>query len=91
MSDIRWKDPNGIDDFPIDWQYDLPSGDTIASATWSISPTDMSIGGSTFTNTTTSVNLADGDPMKTYEVTCRIFTAGGVTRDRTLYVICRPQ
>ena len=90
MSDIKWKDPHSLETYTIDWQYELASGDTISTATWSASPTELSIVSSTKTSTTTSIQIADG-VEKTYEVVCRVTTASGLIKDRSLYVIVRSQ
>ena len=65
-------------DYTLDWSKDLGS-DTIASSSWSASPTDLVITApaATKTNTTTTVWTSGGTPWQNYLLVNAIITAGG--------------
>jgi hypothetical protein len=84
----KYKDPNDVRDFTIDWSGALVGSDTITTSTWS-AESGVTVVTSTKTNTTTTVWLSGGTDGEGYSVTNRIVTVGGRTLDQSLYVIVR--
>lgn len=81
------KDPESALDYLISWSEWLPSGDTIATSTWSIEaitgdtdPLVTTSNGST--DTATTVNLSGGTTGNLYRVYNTITTTGGLTDRR---------
>ena len=76
---LVWKDgkePTEVADYDIDWTLRL-SGDTISSATWSITVTDGSLAIQSHTNLTTltKVWLTGGTAGYLYELQNTVITA----------------
>ena len=85
------KDPNAIQDFPIDWVLD--AGDTITASTWAV-PAGVTKGDGangapapTFTTTKTVVWLLGGTVGETYLVVNHVTTAQGRQHDQTLIIL----
>lgn len=64
----------------------LSDNDAIATSTWAIDKTSMTIESSIFTPTLTTVFVSGGVVGKTYRVTNTITTTGGRTETRTFLV-----
>jgi len=86
---LKWppKDPDEILDYTIDWggSVELPGrtfGDTILTAIFTV-PVGLTKQSESHTPTTATVWLAGGTLGATYEILCRITTAGGRTMDQT--------
>jgi hypothetical protein len=84
-------DPDAKLDYGHNWADWLPSGTTIASSTWTITPTGptLSSGSNSTTATVTYVNGCTAGV--TYTLTNRITVSGTVTRteDRSITLVCR--
>jgi hypothetical protein len=85
---LRWpnKDPQDISDFGIDgWEAHLGDGDTLDSATWSVSPSGLTLDADSATNDTdkASIWVSGGSSGVEYTVTCRGVSAGGRQMDRS--------
>ncbi len=76
------KDPNAVLDYKVDWATWL-STDTIATVAWTV-PTGITQTSTSNTTTTATIWLSGGTAGTTYEIVCRITTAGGRTDDRTI-------
>lgn len=75
------KDPDAVLDYVWDWSAWLDD-DVIDD--FEVLPADgITVQSSSATDTAVTVWLADGELNATYAVTCRIFTLGGRTDDRT--------
>lgn len=75
------KDPSAVLDYVWDWSAWL-AGDTITSHT--VTAADgITVDSSTVAGGAVTVWLSGGTARQTYEVTCRIVTAGGRTDERT--------
>jgi hypothetical protein len=86
---LKWpfKDPDEILDYTIDWggSAELPGrtfGDTILTATFTV-PVGLVKNSESHTISTATVWLSGGTVGATYEILCRITTAGGRTMDQT--------
>lgn len=60
-------------------------GDTIASAEWTV-PAGLTASGAVATATGTAITLSGGTLGITYEIVCRITTAGGEVKERTAWL-----
>jgi hypothetical protein len=78
------KDPDATLDYVISWSSWLPTGDTIASAVWSVPAGLTEADASSITTTTTTCWLSGGTVGEVYRVTCRITTAQGRIDDRSI-------
>lgn len=76
------KDPSAVLDYKVDWATWL-STDTIATVAWTV-PTGITQTSTSNTTTTATIWLSGGTAGTTYEIVCRITTAGGRTDDRTI-------
>ena len=88
----KLKDPNAILEYGFDWGEDdwLESGETIASAVWTI-PAGITKVSETAGDEITQVVLSGGTAGETYIITCHVVTTGGSVEgredDRSLEII----
>jgi len=77
------KDPNAILEYGFDWAEKdwLESGETIASAVWTI-PTGLTKVSEEAGSEVTQVVLSGGTAGETYTITCHIVTTGGSVEGR---------
>lgn len=85
------KDPDAVLDYGMDWSQWLNTGDTISSATWSVTaPTGdgdpIAVDSDSETTTVATAIVSGGTVGNQYDLTCRIVTAAGLTDDRTIRV-----
>lgn len=78
----RYKDPDEIVNFGIDWADYLKS-DTITGSNW-IVPSGISQVSASFTDTQAVIKLSGGTLGTTYRVTNRITTSAGETVDQSI-------
>ncbi|WP_205481031.1 hypothetical protein [Sphingomonas arenae] len=81
------KDPDALLDYAVDWGADYLAGDALASSSWAVSPDEpggVSIASSAFDLLTTSVQVAGGEPGKTYRVSNLVTTASGRRDSRSV-------
>jgi hypothetical protein len=83
------KDPNDVLDYTIDWSKFLGS-DTIATSIW-IVPAGITKNSNSNTTTLATVWLSGGTAGETYQVTNRITTAGGRTKDKSFSIYVAEQ
>jgi len=84
--DYYVKDPDTVDDIPIDWSdYLTEKSDTISSSSW-IVPTGITLDSDTETTTGTTAWLSGGTLGCEYVCVNRIVTVGGRTQDKTIVV-----
>ena len=79
------KDPESVLDYTINWSNLLTTGDTIASATYTVD-SGLTKDSSSNTTTTTTVQLSGGTAGTVYEVKCVIVTAASRTVARRFRV-----
>ena len=79
------KDPDSVEDYPVDWSRWLASGDAIASVEWVV-PDGLTLATQSHTDTVATARLSGGTLSEGYDVVCRITTVGGETADYTLQV-----
>ena len=84
------KDPAAVLDYCVDWgaQY-LTPGELLAASDWTVVPNDpagLSIAGSDFSATTSSVKAAAGSAGKIYRLVNRICTDAGRTDERSILI-----
>ncbi|MDE1828221.1 MAG: hypothetical protein KGH65_03620 [Candidatus Micrarchaeota archaeon] len=78
------KDPAAVLDYTEDWSQWLGT-DTISSVTWTV-PTGITQTSTSSTTTTATIWLSGGTIGTTYNVDCKIVTAGGRTDARQLQI-----
>ena len=90
MSTTYTQSPNSVLDYSISWSQLLSATDTIATSSWSISPSgelqESDSLASTFDTDTTTVYLEGGVVGSTYLVTNHITTTEGLADDRAFYI-----
>lgn len=77
------KDPDSYLDYTLDWSEWLDT-DTISSAAWAATPSDLTIASTTTTTTLAAAWVSGGTHGTDYDLRCRITTAGGRIDDRTI-------
>lgn len=82
------KDPDAVLDYLQDWVRWLAPGDTIVDTEVTASD-GITVGATSFTDTTTTVWLSGGTVGGTYRVTTHVTTAGGRQDDRSFIVRVR--
>lgn len=80
------KDPDEVLDYGFDWSAWL-AGDTIATSTWTITPSGPTSSNPTKDATSTTVWLSGGTNGGQHTVVNRITTAGGRTAEKALTVV----
>jgi len=84
------KDPDAVLDYTVDWGANyLAAGELIAESDWSVTPDEaggLSVTGSSFDPSTTTVKAAGGIAGHLYRLVNRISTAAGRTDDRSLII-----
>lgn len=73
------KQPADVVDYDIDYSDWLSSGDTVASATSTVSPTGLTLGTIVVSSTSVKHWLSGGTSGVTYKVTVTAVTTGGRT------------
>ena len=80
----RYKDPDEIVNFGIDW-VDYLGSETITGSSWTV-PSGITEVSSAFTDTQATIKLSGGTLGATYRVTNRITTSAGETVDQSIDV-----
>lgn len=91
----KTKDPDDVLDYRWDWAADLPDGDTITSATFTVTTdqgavvpdsdtTPVEVDSYSNTTTTATAWLSGGTLRSSYLVVCHAVTTGGREMDKTL-------
>jgi len=89
--EVLHKDPDDVLDYLWDWTEWLANeSDTISSSTFTVE-TGLTKNSSTNTTTTATVWLSGGTAGEEYDVTNRIVTTGGRTKDETRRVVVSTQ
>ncbi|PZT99504.1 MAG: hypothetical protein DI630_16945 [Gordonia sp. (in: high G+C Gram-positive bacteria)] len=85
------QDPADVLDYANDWSEWLDAGETIASSTWSVSPSGLATSLQSIVNndTTSVVWLSGGTVDRSYTVTNRITTTDSRTVERSITVVIR--
>jgi len=82
------KGPDEVLDYSIDWSNRLDEGDSVTSATWTYAFTGI-VTGQSFTGTTTTVWLENGELDKTYVLSCEVETTNSRTMQQTVNITIR--
>jgi hypothetical protein len=84
-------DPDAKLDYGRDWSAWLPTGTTIASSTWIITPTGPTLSNGSNSSTATVIYVNGCTAGVTYTLTNRITVSGAVERtdDRSMTLVCR--
>lgn len=86
-SNLKYKHPDEVLDFPIDWSEWLAEvGDTISTSAWSV-PAGITADSDSKTADTATVWLSGGTDGNSYSVRNTIETAGGRTATRALLIV----
>lgn len=83
---VMLKDDNAVIDFSEDWSTWLASGETIATSSWSVSPSSLTIDSSTNSTTAATAWVSGGTVGTVYRLTNRIVTSAARTDERTVVV-----
>lgn len=86
------KDPSAVLDYSIDWSSWLPTGDTIASVTWSTSDAALVVEASPAPSVASGIAtawLSGGVRGVRYTATCQVTTTAGRIDDRSIEIKCR--
>lgn len=86
------KDPSAVLDYSIDWSSWLPTGDTIASVTWSTSDAALVVEASPAPSVASGIAtawLSGGVRGARYTATCQVTTTAGRIDDRSIEIKCR--
>ena len=82
------KDPDAVLDYSIDWGAEyLLGGDIIADSQWSVDPAEpggVSIAGSDFDATTSTVKAAGGSPGRIYRLVNEVVLDSGRIDSRSI-------
>lgn len=82
---LKWpaKDPDEVLDYKVDWSKRL-GADTIASSTWPVVPSGITLLTSTNQPKSTTAWLSGGTEGQTYSLVNRITTASGRVMEQTV-------
>lgn len=83
------KDPDDVLDYHIDWAAWL-NGDTIATSSWLV-PAGITKDSDSNTDETATIWLSGGTASTIYQVTNRIVTAAGRTKDQSIWIAIQEQ
>lgn len=86
---IHDKDPSAVLDYAIDWSDWLQVGETIASSTWTITPSGLVQNTESETTQVATVWLSGGTDGTQYTVTNHITTSSARTDERSLTITVR--
>ncbi len=78
----RYKDPDEIVNFGIDW-VDYLGSDTITGSSWTV-PAGITQASASFTDTEATIKLSGGLLGAVYRITNRITTSAGETVDQSI-------
>lgn len=81
------KDPDAVLDYAIDWGTEYLAGDLLAQSAWSVVPDEtggVSIAGSDFDATVSTVKAAGGVPGRIYRLMNQVVTHSGRIDDRSI-------
>lgn len=79
------KDPDDVLDFELDWSSWLGTSETINTSTWTVA-TGITKDSDTNTTTTATIWLSGGTHGTAYQLTNRIVTNQGRTKDQSIYI-----
>lgn len=83
------KDPNDNLDWGCTWTEWLALAETVATSTWTSTPTGLTHGAESTTDEVTSIFLTGGVAGTTYTLTNRIITNQGRTEERSMIIKCQ--
>lgn len=81
------KDPDAVLDYAIDWGAEYLGGDLIADSIWSVAPDEpdgVSVAGSDFDATTSTVKAAGGLPGRIYKLINHVTLSSGRIDNRSI-------
>jgi hypothetical protein len=81
------KDPDAVLDYAIDWGAEYLGGDLIADSQWSVAPDEpdgVSVAGSAFDATTSTVKAAGGLPGRIYKLINHVTLSSGRIDNRSI-------
>jgi hypothetical protein len=81
------KDPDAVLDYEIDWGAEYLKGDLIAESSWLVDPDEtggVTIAGSDFDATTSTVKATGGVTGKIYRLVNRVTLQSGRIDDRSI-------
>ena len=81
-------DPDAKLDYGCDWSDWLPTGATIATSTWTVTPTGPTLSADSKSTTATVVWVSGGTAGTVYTLTNRITDSDGRIDDRSIRLVC---
>jgi hypothetical protein len=81
------KKPNAKLDYGFDWSEWLETGDTLATAVWTV-PTGLVNEAEDLNDTIAAVWLSGGTAGESYEVVCLVTTTEGRIDERSFVIVC---
>ena len=81
--------PDAKLDYGVDWSSWLPTGVTIATSTWAITPEGPTLSGQANSNTATIVWVQGCTAGVVYALRNRITDSDGREDDRSITLVCR--
>lgn len=83
------KDPDATLDYAIDWSEWIASGDSLASAVWTVSGADSAVvlSNDAVVGSVATVWVAGGTAGRSYTLNCRVTTNAGGIDDRSVQLI----
>jgi hypothetical protein len=83
------KDPGAVLDYSIDWGADYLDGDMLAGSEWSVEPDEpggVTVAGSDFDATSSSVKAAGGAAGSIYKLVNRVTLQSGRVDERSIVI-----
>ena len=83
------KDPGAVLDYLVDWGAEYLDGDMLAASAWFVAPDEaggVTISGSDFDATTSTVKAAGGAPGSIYRLLNRVTLQSGRIDERSIVV-----
>lgn len=84
---LATKDPDAILDYEVDWSSWLASGETISSASWTLTGVTQTTVNTTTTKST--IWLSGGTANNRATASCKITTSLGRVDERTIEIVIR--
>lgn len=84
---LLMKDPEAVLDYSIDWGTEYLGGDLLADSLWSVAPDEpggVSVAGSDFDATISTVKAAGGVPGRIYKLVNHVTLESGRTDNRSI-------
>lgn len=85
----KYKDPDEVRAYPVDWTYELETGDAIATSVFTAITSGITIDSDSNTDTAATAVISGGTAGEVYNIRNRITTDNGYTYDFTFQIEVR--